>query len=979
MVCSEALQLNAPSAAYDLAIVLAYNDKLEPFEPTIRQNVQNQIPVVFCNDGRFGHSSMNILSDSRMSGIWWWSDPHRGSLPAGDVILVTEIHLDSRAVQVGVANPQPPATLLGICPLTPELSPSYSVGEELHNISKQPENSTQAPLLERLISEGNMSTAQRVCTEKLARLAAAGTASEEWWRTLGRSCTLPGLGDLRSLESRLSERCSCFADDAMLQSTIENDAILGKLARLKRECEKRIDDDASRQNSIELSSEVMFDREEETREIRRFFDSKRESVLFLSGLDDVGKSSAVKMTLNQSGKHARVWSETRPDTSPDFVLATLGKAFSVGSIGGRSNPFEHLSDDEIGNRIPRGAIVVISDADNLLDHGQWREKRTHDLLRRIAAIFRARGAKLILTASTRVDIEGLEPGTTRRMYVKGLPDEHATLLLDLHLRRVALEPSYFQADARLEIAKALGGHPGAIMLATDYVEQVGFDAVRADLKKRQGIHAEIVRRILTRLSFTERQEEILSLLQQARSALAVSVLVKTGIPDAVPAVQALVHQSVVERTKYDQVRITDLVRGFTGFRRPHDTTLQLFHKAAAEHFAQLAGNMRTPEQLGWAVESRFHAQLAGDSSLAPSIPGFVDGILGALRQLVDEHDYERAQPIVDRLLKSDPTAELFQLGAIIYVRLGKCEEALSLVKEALSRDEDRTWGVCEVGRLALHVRRADVAQECVDLVRRTGHDSAYIATLQGKILLREKGDAAAIPVFQRAVSLAEAETPQRDAWPHFYLGRALLKLGKPDDAVDVLYRGEAIAANSRRVNRKLLMAIRTQLCIGYVYAEELDGAKRILDLLTANGKPEAEVVWALALYRAASGDGAAEGSVVQNALQELDPKAAKDRYGRSQVYLYRAMIYLGIGNRERASEEFSKAHREDARNAFVLLRWTETLLDLARESALDREHQAARVCAEHAKSLADKVLEFDKTNDDARRILEVLHDEFHVS
>ena len=54
-------------------------------------------------------------------------------------------------------------------------------------------------------------------------------------------------------------------------------------------------------------------------------------------------------------------------------------------------------------------------------------------------------------------------------------------------------------------------------------------------------------------------------------------------------------------------------------------------------------------------------------------------------------------------------------------------------------------------------------------------------------------------------------------------------------------------------------------------------------------------------------------------------------------------------------------------------------MKLARESESESEHRAGRICAEHAKSLADKVMEFDKGNEPARQILERLHDEFNVS
>ena len=51
-VCAEAIQLNSPGEKYDLVVIVAYNDGIAPFLPTIQQNVQNGVPVIFCNDGR---------------------------------------------------------------------------------------------------------------------------------------------------------------------------------------------------------------------------------------------------------------------------------------------------------------------------------------------------------------------------------------------------------------------------------------------------------------------------------------------------------------------------------------------------------------------------------------------------------------------------------------------------------------------------------------------------------------------------------------------------------------------------------------------------------------------------------------------------------------------------------------------------------------------------------------------------------------
>ncbi len=79
---------------------------------------------------------------------------------------------------------------------------------------------------------------------------------------------------------------------------------------------------------------------------------------------------------------------------------------------------------------------------------------------------------------------------------------------------------------------------------------------------------------------------------------------------------------------------------------------------------------------------------------------------------------------------------------------------------------------------------------------------------------------------------------------------------------------------------------------------------------------------------------------------------------RCQVYLYRALIYIGVGNRSRASEGVQSSARAGSSNGLCYTSMDATLVDLAKQSDLDGEHHAARICAEHAKALADKVLEF---------------------
>src|SRR5262249_38319216 len=132
VVCAEALQRYTVSAPYDLAVVCAYNPGTEPYDPFVDHHVFNRIPVVLCNDGRYGGSGIHVPTDRRMN-LWWWSEPFHGRLPRGDGIVIVELDWDSLATQVGVADPKSSVNLSSVAAITYEGAEdkTYSASEEL--------------------------------------------------------------------------------------------------------------------------------------------------------------------------------------------------------------------------------------------------------------------------------------------------------------------------------------------------------------------------------------------------------------------------------------------------------------------------------------------------------------------------------------------------------------------------------------------------------------------------------------------------------------------------------------------------------------------------------------------------------------------------------------------------------------------------------------------------------------------------------
>ena len=90
---------------YDIVAILGYDPKPEHFFGYIRQQTFNQCIAALCNDGHFGGSFIFTAEDNRRPE--WLNQAFPSGLPPGDSILIADVDLETRAVEVGTANPSP--------------------------------------------------------------------------------------------------------------------------------------------------------------------------------------------------------------------------------------------------------------------------------------------------------------------------------------------------------------------------------------------------------------------------------------------------------------------------------------------------------------------------------------------------------------------------------------------------------------------------------------------------------------------------------------------------------------------------------------------------------------------------------------------------------------------------------------------------------------------------------------------------------
>jgi hypothetical protein len=150
-------------------------------------------------------------------------------------------------------------------------------------------------------------------------------------------------------------------------------------------------------------------------------------------------------------------------------------------------------------------------------------------------------------------------------------------------------------------------------------------------------------------------------------------------------------------------------------------------------------------------------------------------------------------------------------------------------------------------------------------------------------------------------------------------------------------------------------------------------AKPLVESLVEQTPDRPEVVRLYALYSIKK-DGVQEAA---KALERLRKAPIRNREDRCQFHLLYGLFFLGIGEVDRAGEEFSKAHAADRNNVFVMMRWARTLLDTAVSRWLDGD-PTYRVYAEDCARLTRKILEFDADNAGGVDIMYSLHERLGI-
>ena len=310
-----------------------------------------------------------------------------------------------------------------------------------------------------------------------------------------------------------------------------------------------------------------------------------------------------------------------------------------------------------------------------------------------------------------------------------------------------------------------------------------------------------------------------------------------------------------------------------------------------------------------------------------------------------------------------------RLSALADAKCNEFDLALDKAKRLFRVDPSDTWLLSEIARTALSQRRDDIAEQLIAIAKTANMEDTAIHIVSGTMLLRRGDLPGAEEHFEKACKLT-----RRTAWPYYYLGKTRLRKGEVDEAVDALCDGEEFIYDKSIRNVKVLTAIRTQLGIAYLLLDRIDLAKPILEGLFTDETSDPEVMRAYA-FLCLKADGI---ETAHEAYKRLSDAKIRSRHDRAQYHLFYGLFYLGLEDKGNASREFSKAHREDKNNVYVMVKLARVYYDMAMDSWIDDDLGIAETYANDCGVVVKEILEFDFDNDVAKHLQIELYERFDI-
>jgi hypothetical protein len=347
---------------------------------------------------------------------------------------------------------------------------------------------------------------------------------------------------------------------------------LGNAVKLMNECKKLAAPAAKKPAQARGQEDATIDREAEASQIAAFINHPRQVACLVYGLEVIGKTIAIGKAVAQSGHRHVARLSLAPDVTPEFLAINVLTMLDYPRASKVADPIKALG-SILPARLRRIRILIIEETENLFVHFSWRDDRFKDVLTILIKQAAAAQTKVIFESRFNCDLPIDEPNVFKRVPICGLANEHGLILLSQQLRRTGLEPAHYTEQDRTRTVEALGGHPGAIILVAEYIERAGIGEVIRDFAGRKGVYNRIAERVLRKLSLSEDETRVLSILAEARAPIPASVIAEVTPFDPMSVIQDLRRLALIDRHHDDFISMAGLLRGFADITAPGPTCL----------------------------------------------------------------------------------------------------------------------------------------------------------------------------------------------------------------------------------------------------------------------------------------------------------------------------------------------------------------------------------------------------------------------
>jgi len=979
LICAEALRLGSIVGQPDLVVILARERNPVRFRKYIDAFVENKIPVVLVNDGSAGGSGVFSAVDRRSLAHWWFAPPNNAQLPVGEAYIEMEIDLATRAVEVDVSNPAAPCCVRVIAPIFGADDPLHQLECDAAEAARQRNTNTLSALRSSLDKAAAKSPIVSRRWDLLEGMLASDSLSGDWLQAFGGHIVTNGLVGIEGIERQLGQ-LAMDGLDALIESadasSLSNE-LFGQVARLLTYFRKQCSATSRRGLApFEIASTPPpIGRADFLADIRAFGTNARESAFVLLGLEAIGKSIVASTALRQSG--AKVLTvRCMPGMSADFLFEYILKA--VGRVPTGRPPRNTFNLSDITDALTTIDVLWLQDCHNLTDYGRFRTTALAQLVEQLVLAARDSSTRLLFESRRGFDlIEPLGLQIIRRRML-GLPNRDAVAFFEQQLRRADVSLETVSEQDRDQIAQLVDGHPGMLILCADVCAKTNAAHVIGELKAGRGFYLSAIQKLVAALELTREEHKCIEALLHCRTPIPPAVLgTIAGSDRYIAAVASLIEASVIERTPEGEVTITRLLQRL----EPDEQWLSseeiaAFHKAASKYYVSVVSRRDPSTSYQAAVEANFHAALAN----APppcDMEGMVDGLAAAVTQEFEAQRYFNVIRLLGPIASEDMPEDLLAMLAESYAWSNEFSRAFEIADQVVTKNRNYISLFTSACRAAIRSHRWSEAALAVEKASSLEPGSYLVALYKGRLSSHDGDHDQAIELFREAVKKTD-----RDPWPYFYLTRALVRRGRPKEALDAVNAGRQMLENRSDLsyNRSIDRALTEQELFALLLLGEDEPAQQMLDALERIPDPRPEIVVSVAYLRAfyaAKQDGSENPvSSFENALARLSRADARRAHTKAQIHYFRGRLFEELGDLAQAEEEYDRAAIIDQHNVQFKTRLLKVLRTIIRRAITEDNASAAQSAGRRAWVIVEAILSYDPSHIEAINAQSDLYHQF---